>query len=56
MLVVTALSASAVLADDDAPENVKSALRDTASELARQVSIRVLAAPPPPLVQIQGLE
>lgn len=44
------------LADPDAPEQVKGALRDTASELARQVSIHVLAAPPPPLVQIQGLE
>jgi len=43
------------LADEDAPAPVRGALRDTASELARQVSIRVLAAPRPPLVQIQGL-
>lgn len=44
------------LADPDAPAPVQGALRDAASELARQVSIRVLAAPTPPLVQIQGLE
>jgi ATP-binding protein involved in chromosome partitioning len=46
---------SPALSDPDAPETVKDALRGVASELARQVSIRVLAAPPPPLVQIQGL-
>ena len=44
------------LADPDAPAPVKDALRDTASELARQISIRLLAAPSPPLVQIQGLD
>ncbi len=43
------------LADEAAPAPVREALRTTASELARQVSIRVLSAPKPPLIQIEGL-
>jgi ATP-binding protein involved in chromosome partitioning len=43
------------LVDEGAPAEVKAAFRSAAEELARQVSIRVLSAPRPPLVQIQGL-
>jgi ATP-binding protein involved in chromosome partitioning len=39
------------LADPDAPEPVKAALRDVAGELARQVSIRVLTTPMTPIAQ-----
>ena len=43
------------LADDEAPEPVVAAFRGSAQELARQVSMRVLLQPRPPLVQIEGL-
>jgi ATP-binding protein involved in chromosome partitioning len=43
------------IADPEAPDAVRDAFRRAAAELARQVSIRVLSQPRPPLVQIQGL-
>jgi ATP-binding protein involved in chromosome partitioning len=43
------------LADERAPDEVREAFRRTAAELARQVSIQVLAAPAAPLIQVQGL-
>jgi len=43
------------LLDDDAPEAVKDAFRQTAQRLAQQVSMRVLSQPQVPLVQIEGL-
>jgi ATP-binding protein involved in chromosome partitioning len=43
------------LADPAAPEAVTTAFRRAAEELARQVSLRALQAPPPPLIQIQGI-
>ena len=43
------------LLDEAAPSPVRDALRHAAAELARQVSIRVLSQPTPPLIQIEGL-
>ena len=43
------------LADPATPKEVKDALAHVAQELARQVSIRVAAAPKAPLIQISGL-
>ncbi len=43
------------LLDDAAPQELRDAFRQAASELARQVSICVLSQPAPPLIQIEGL-
>jgi len=43
------------LEDERTPEHVKAAFTKTAEELARQVSIRAMAAPAAPLIQIKGL-
>jgi ATP-binding protein involved in chromosome partitioning len=43
------------LADAKAPPAVRDAFRRVSEELARQISIHVLAAPAQPLIQIQGL-
>jgi ATP-binding protein involved in chromosome partitioning len=43
------------LADERLPAHVRDAFRTVSAELARQVSIHVLATPAQPLIQIQGL-